>query len=91
MSMRRITITIPPEVLEAAEIEAAKQGMSVSAWLSQAAAHAAKIAAGLADTQDVLAEIGGVDENAVAEARAALERLRVRGRAETSSRTSSVA
>lgn len=74
MSMRRITITMPPEVLVAAEAEARRRGMSVSAWLSEAAEHAARLAEGGAAAVEVFTEIGPPDEHELAEARAVLER-----------------
>ncbi|WP_127356742.1 hypothetical protein [Actinacidiphila soli] len=58
MSLERVTITIPSEILSAAKEAAEREGLSVSAWLSRAAEHAAKIEAGLAEAEVVLAEIG---------------------------------
>ncbi|CDR06786.1 hypothetical protein [Streptomyces iranensis] len=58
MSLERVTITIPSETLSAAKEAADREGMSVSAWLSRAAEHAAKIEAGLIAAEEVLAEIG---------------------------------
>ncbi|HEY3258948.1 MAG TPA: hypothetical protein VGJ95_01545 [Pseudonocardiaceae bacterium] len=74
MSMRRITITMPPEVLAVAEAEARRRGMSVSAWLSEAAEHMARLAAGSAAAVQVFAEIGPPDEAELAEAHKILER-----------------
>ncbi|KRV46394.1 hypothetical protein AQ490_10770 [Wenjunlia vitaminophila] len=58
MSLERITITIPSETLAAARAAAERDGLSVSAWLSRAAAWAAKIEDGLAAANEVLAELG---------------------------------
>jgi hypothetical protein len=58
MSLERVTITIPSEILSAAKEAAEREGLSVSAWLSRAAEHAAKIEAGLAAAEAVLAEVG---------------------------------
>lgn len=58
MSLERVTITIPSETLSAAKEAADREGLSVSAWLSRAAERAAKIEAGLAAAEEVLAEIG---------------------------------
>ncbi|KAF4405951.1 MULTISPECIES: hypothetical protein [Streptomyces] len=58
MSLERVTITIPSETLSAAKEAAEREGLSVSAWLSRAAEHAAKIEAGLAAAEEVLAETG---------------------------------
>jgi hypothetical protein len=58
MSLERITITIPTETLEAVRNAAERDGLSVSAWLSRAAERAAKIEAGLAAAEEVLAELG---------------------------------
>lgn len=74
MSLRRITITIPPEVLAAVESLARRDGMSVSAWLSRAAEHAAQLAEGEAAADEAIAEIGEPDDEDVAEARAILVR-----------------
>jgi hypothetical protein len=78
MSMKRITITIPHDVLEAAEAEAKRRGLSVSAWLSQAAERAARLAEGQAAAIQVFAEIGPPNEAELAEARAVLERAAAR-------------
>lgn len=56
--MRRVTITIPPEVLEAAEAQASREKISVSAFLSRAAAHAVTLAQGRAAAAEVFDEIG---------------------------------
>ncbi|AXI77545.1 hypothetical protein [Peterkaempfera bronchialis] len=58
MSLERVTITIPSETLADARAAAEREGLSVSAWLSRAAERAAKIQAGLAAAEEVLAEIG---------------------------------
>ncbi|WP_167536412.1 ribbon-helix-helix protein, CopG family [Streptomyces ficellus] len=58
MSLERVTITIPSETLEAVRQAAERDGLSVSAWLSRAAEKAAKIEAGLAAAEEVLAELG---------------------------------
>jgi len=76
--MERITITIPHDVLAAAEAEAQRRGMSVSAWLSQAAERAARLAEGHAAAIQVFAEIGPPNEVELAEARAVLERAAAR-------------
>lgn len=57
--MRRITITIPPDVLAGAEEQAEREGLSVSAWLSQAAAREVRRAAGLVAAAELLDEIDG--------------------------------
>jgi hypothetical protein len=58
MNLERITITIPSETLAAVKDAAEREGLSVSAWLSRAAEHAAKMEAGLAAAEEVLAELG---------------------------------
>ncbi|MEV4431742.1 hypothetical protein [Streptomyces sp. NPDC049555] len=58
MSLERVTITIPSETLTAAKEAADREGLSVSAWLSRAAERAAKIEAGLAAAEEVLAQVG---------------------------------
>ena len=87
MSMRRITITMPPEVLAVAEAQAQWRGMSVSAWLSQAAEHAARLAEGSAAAVQVFAEMGPPNEAELAEARAVLERAARRAAAGNDSST----
>ncbi|MGW2224079.1 hypothetical protein [Streptomyces formicae] len=57
MSLERVTITIPSETLEAAKSAAEREGLSVSAWLSRAAEHAAKIEAGLAAAEEAMAHL----------------------------------
>ncbi|MET9295406.1 hypothetical protein [Streptomyces sp. NPDC003077] len=58
MSLERVTITISRETLKAAEEAAEREGLSASAWLSRAAGRAAKVAAGVAGAEAVLAELG---------------------------------
>ncbi|MDW4907404.1 ribbon-helix-helix protein, CopG family [Streptomyces sp. ADMS] len=57
MSLERVTITIPSETLEAVRSAAEREGLSVSAWLSRAAEHAAKIEAGLASAEEAMAHL----------------------------------
>lgn len=78
MSLRRVTITIPPDVLAAAEAEAQRQGLSVSAWLSRAADHAARLAQGQAAALEVFTEIGPPSEAELEQARAVLQRAAAR-------------
>lgn len=81
MSMKRITITIPPDVLAAAEAAAAAEGVSVSAWLSRAAAHSALIAQGLAAAAEVFEKIGWPTAEDDAEVDRVLDRATARGSA----------
>jgi len=78
MSMRRITITILSEILESAAAEAARAQVSVSAWLSSAAAHAVRPAEGRAAAAEVLAEIGEPTEEEREEIRGVFDRARTR-------------
>ncbi|NGO47270.1 YlcI/YnfO family protein [Streptomyces ureilyticus] len=57
MSLERVTITIPSEILDAAKAAAEREGLSVSAWLSRAAERAAKIEAGLAAAEEAMAHL----------------------------------
>ncbi|MFJ2769651.1 hypothetical protein [Streptomyces sp. NPDC087300] len=57
MSLERVTITIPSETLDAAKSAAEREGLSVSAWLSRAAEHAAKIEAGLAAAEEAMVDL----------------------------------
>jgi hypothetical protein len=57
MSLERVTITIPSETLDAVKSAAEREGLSVSAWLSRAAEHAAKIEAGLAAAEEAMAYV----------------------------------
>lgn len=78
--MRRITITIPPEILAGAEAEAARQGVSVSAFLSQAAERAVRVADGLAAAAEVFDEIGWPTAEEFAEVDRVLDRAVARQR-----------
>lgn len=57
MSLERVTITIPSETLDAAKSAAEREGLSVSAWLSRAAEHAAKIEAGLVAAEEAMEHV----------------------------------
>lgn len=57
MSLERVTITIPSDTLDAVKDAADREGLSVSAWLSRAAERAAKIEAGLAAAEEVIAQL----------------------------------
>jgi len=67
-TIRRVTITIPPEVPAAAGAEASRQGISGSAWFTRTASRAAHIADGLAAAAEVFAEIGWPTAEEMAEA-----------------------
>ena len=56
--METMSWTIPPDVLARVRDEADQQGVTVAQWL----AHAARVAEGLAAADEVLAEIGQVDQ-----------------------------
>ncbi|MEU9962028.1 hypothetical protein [Streptomyces sp. NPDC050982] len=57
MSLERVTITIPSDILDAAKAASEREGLSVSAWLSRAAERAAKIEAGLAAAEEAMAHL----------------------------------
>jgi hypothetical protein len=78
MGLRRNHHHHPPDVVTAAEAEAQRQGLSVSAWLSRAADHAARLAQGQAAAIEVLTEIGPPSEAELEQARAVLQRAAAR-------------
>jgi hypothetical protein len=72
MSVRRLSISVPPEVEQSIRAAAAAAGLPVSAWLVRAAAHAAKIEAGRAAVREFEAELGPLSEEDRREARRVL-------------------
>jgi hypothetical protein len=66
--------TIPPDVLARVQDEADQQGVTVAQWL----AHAARVAEGLAAADELLAEVGPVDQAELERITAALDRAETR-------------
>ena len=75
----KLAITVDPEIHGEIVKAAAREGMSVSAWMSDAARHALKIRAGLAAVDEWQKENGYFTEEELAESRKrVLEQLRPR-------------
>jgi uncharacterized protein (DUF1778 family) len=62
MTVRRLSISVSPEVEEVIKHAAARAGLTVSAWLARAAEHAAAIEAGRAAVAEFEAEHGAFTE-----------------------------
>jgi hypothetical protein len=81
MTVRKISVSLDENVVELARRAAEAQGKSLSAWLSDTAAHAARIQAGLRAVAEFEAEHGAFTEEELREADEALARLGIgRGR-----------
>jgi len=78
MSVRRLSISVPPEVEENIRTAAATAGLPVSTWLAQVAAHAAVVEDGRRAVREHEAEHGRVGRASRAEARRVLDELGVR-------------
>jgi len=77
MGVRRLSISLPPEVEESVRAAAADAGLSVSAWLAQAAERAARIEAARRAVKEFEAEHGPIPEDDRAWARRVLTELGV--------------
>ena len=77
----KLAITIAPDVHERVVAEAARRGVSVSAWMTDAARLALKIRDGLAAVAEWEAEDGALTEAEVKAARQRLASSRRPGRA----------
>ncbi|MGH3865669.1 MAG: hypothetical protein ACRDQ4_05925 [Pseudonocardiaceae bacterium] len=78
MTVTKISVSLEEETLAAARIAAEEAGLSLSAWLSQAAQHAAKLAAGLAAVREYEAETGAFTQQEIDHADEILNELGVR-------------
>ena len=78
MAVTKISVSLEDETLAAARIAAEEAGLSLSAWLSQAAQHAAKLAAGRAAVREYEAEAGTFTQEEIARADQILDELGVR-------------
>ena len=73
MAVKKLSISLDADTLEDAKEAAAREGMSLSAWLSHAAGEAAKLAKAQAAIEEYIAEFGEPDPETEARARAALD------------------
>jgi hypothetical protein len=78
MAVTKISVSLEEDTLAAARIAAEEAGLSLSAWLSQAAQHAAKLAAGRAAVREYEAEAGAFTQEEIAHADQVLDELGVR-------------
>lgn len=78
MAVTKISVSLEEETLAAARIAAEEMGLSLSAWLSQAAQHAAKLAAGRAAIREYEAEVGAFTQEEIDRADEILDELGVR-------------
>lgn len=81
MAVTKISVSLEDETLAAARVAAEEMGLSLSAWLSQAAQHAAKLAAGRAAVREYEAEAGAFTQEELARADEILDELGVRSAA----------
>ncbi|MGH3856594.1 MAG: hypothetical protein ACRDR6_24540 [Pseudonocardiaceae bacterium] len=77
MAVTKISVSLEEETLAAARIAAEEAGLSLSAWLSQAAQQAAKLAAGLAAVREYEAEAGAFTQEEIDRADEILNELGV--------------
>ena len=78
MAVTKISVSLEDETLAAARIAAEEMGLSLSAWLSQAAQQAAKLAAGRAAVREYEAEVGAFTPEEIDRADEILDELGVR-------------
>jgi hypothetical protein len=77
MGVRRLSISVPPEVEENIRVAAAGAGLPVSTWLAQVATHAAVVEDGRRAVREYEAEHGSLSERSRAQARRVLDELGV--------------
>ncbi|MGO9247937.1 MAG: hypothetical protein ACLQQB_08845 [Solirubrobacteraceae bacterium] len=78
------SISVPPELDAQIESEAARAGMTYSAWLSEAARKELKIRAGLEAVAEVEEELGGFSAEELADAKEWARKVIQRGRSNSS-------
>ncbi|HEU0089546.1 MAG TPA: hypothetical protein VFQ77_18200 [Pseudonocardiaceae bacterium] len=78
MAVTKISVSLEDETLAAARVAAEEMGLSLSAWLSQAAQHAAKLAAGRAAVREYESEVGAFTPEEIDRADEILDKLGVR-------------
>ena len=88
MAVEKLSISLDAETLKAARHAAAREGMSLSAWLSHAAGQAAKLSLARAALEEYVAEFGESDPELDRRVSAALDAAGV-GRPEPPERTRS--
>jgi len=74
MAVQKLSIALEQDVARAAREAAEREGLSLSAWVNAAAREALAIEDGLAAVAEYEAENGPISAEALAAARAALER-----------------
>ena len=74
MAVQKLSIALEQDVARAAKEAAEREGLSLSAWINEAAREALAIEDGLAAVAEYEAENGPISAQALAAARAALER-----------------
>ncbi len=74
MAVEKISISLDEEIAASARIAAEAAGLSLSAWLSQAAAKAARLEAGLQAVAEYEAEFGPLTDEGGAWAKDILDR-----------------
>ena len=78
MAVTKISVSLEDETLAAARTAAEEMGLSLSAWLSQAAQQAAKLAGGRAAVREYEAEVGAFTPEEIDRADEILDELGVR-------------
>lgn len=77
MTVRRLSISVPPEVEESIRGAAAGAGLSVSAWLADVAARAAVVEDGRKAVREYESEHGALSQDDRRQARQVLDELGV--------------
>ncbi|MEU4697237.1 ribbon-helix-helix protein, CopG family [Nonomuraea dietziae] len=72
MAVKKISISLPEETLDEIARLAEREGLSVSAWLTQAAGHVIRREAGLAAVREWEAEHGEITDDELSAAAAKL-------------------
>lgn len=75
MPVKKLSVALDANIAESAARAAANRGMSLSAWLNEAARKALKIDDGLAAVREWEAEHGPISEEVLARTRAEMDRL----------------
>lgn len=75
MTVRRLSVSVPPEVEHNIRVAAAEAGLPVSTWLAQVAAHAAAVDEGRRAVREFETEHGKLHEGERARARRDLDEL----------------
>ncbi len=78
MPVRKLSVALDNDVAAAASASAERRGLSLSAWLNEAAARALVLEDGLAAVAEWEREFGALTEAEIAEADAVLDRVLAR-------------